>query len=264
LTTLEVALSIALGVCVALLILTTSKVARYRAKWRQTGMLRPWPIRKVEVRELDPVFEPGPLGPSRDTATELIGEEGVRGGISDRESWILCTLAKKSRRIFELGTCTGKTTYLLARNAPEDARVTTLTLHPDQAGAVYKREAGDTRADTKAALSESKYTSFFYSGTEVEPKIQQVFGDSKMFDESEYRESFDMVFVDGSHAESYVLSDSRKAIAMCRPGGVVFWHDYRGPYRIKGVYRALNSLSRELPLRHIEGTSLVFYRKPAD
>jgi hypothetical protein len=59
-----------------------------------------------------------------------------------------------------------------------------------------------------------------------------------------------------------VASDSRKALRMVRPGGFVFWHDYRGPDRAPGVYRTLNELAKSLPLRHVAGTSLVFYRAP--
>jgi hypothetical protein len=42
------------------------------------------------------------------------------------------------------------------------------------------------------------------------------------------------------------------------------WHDYVGPGHIQGVFQYLNELSAELPLRRIEGTSLVFYRVPAE
>ena len=71
-----------------------------------------------------------------------------------------------------------------------------------------------------------------------------------------------MRFVDGSHAYSYVVSDSRKALRMCAPGGLILWHDYRGPRRARGVFRGLNELARDLPLVHVAGTSFVAYRKP--
>jgi hypothetical protein len=49
---------------------------------------------------------------------------------------------------------------------------------------------------------------------------------------------------------------------MVQPGGLVLWHDYRGPRRAGGVFRALNELARERPLVRLEGTSLVAYRAP--
>jgi hypothetical protein len=39
-------------------------------------------------------------------------------------------------------------------------------------------------------------------------------------------------------------------------------HDYRGPRRSAAVYHALNTLSEQLPLVQIDGTSLVAYRSP--
>jgi hypothetical protein len=69
--------------------------------------------------------------------------------------------------------------------------------------------------------------------------------------------------VDGSHAYSYVRSDSRKALEMVAPGGLILWHDYRGMFKPRGVYRALNELAKEVPLVHIKGTSLIAHRRGA-
>ena len=59
---------------------------------------------------------------------------------------------------------------------------------------------------------------------------------------------------------SYVVSDSRKALQMVKPGGVVLWHDYNSA--TTGVFRALNELAKALPLVHLEGTDLVAYHVP--
>jgi hypothetical protein len=93
-------------------------------------------------------------------------------------------------------------------------------------------------------------------------KIEQLLGDSKAFDEKRFLGACDLVFVAGSHARSYVESDSRKALRMVKPGGFVFWHAYSGKRRASGVFAALNALAREIPLVHIGGTSLVAYRRP--
>jgi predicted O-methyltransferase YrrM len=199
------------------------------------------------------------------TATEVAfisrGRLPLHGATSDHESWLLAVLAKRSKTIFEFGTCTGRTAYLLARNSPPDARVHTLTLPPDATEA-YQAGAGDTAEDRHYALAESIHERFCYQGTDVEPKVVQLYGDSKAFDETPYAGRCDLIFVDGAHAYSYVVSDSSKALRMVAPGGVVIWHDYRGPHRARGVYRALNELTDELPLVHIEGTCLVAYRRP--
>lgn len=239
-------------------------LARVRRQRKQRGLFGPWPIRKVPVEELDPLFRVDELGPTEDAEVRFIGRGSIAvpGGTSDAEAWILAVLAKRARRAFEFGTCTGKTAYLLARNMPEGGEVVTLTLSPEQHGA-YRREAGDDAVDVAYALEESRFTRFRYTGTEVASRIRQLFGDSKIFDESAYRDACDLIFVDGSHAYSYVVSDSRKALAMVRPGGLVLWHDYDGARRhANGVFRALNELSREVPLVHIDGTTLVAYRRP--
>jgi predicted O-methyltransferase YrrM len=101
-----------------------------------------------------------------------------------------------------------------------------------------------------------------YSGTDVEPKIRQLFADSKTLDAGEWVGKCDVVFVDGSHAYSYVVADSAKALELLRPGGVVLWHDYAGPKHSPGVYRALNELAERLPLVRLEHTTLAGYRRP--
>lgn len=221
-----------------------------------------WPIHTAPLTDLDPVFRPNELGPTLETEVTFVGRGPlvVPGGTSDAEAWVLSTLARTARNIFEFGTCSGKTTYLVARNSPADAVVTTITLAPDQA-ADYVKEGGDNRRNIRAALRESKLTHFLYSGTAVEPKVKQLFGDSKAFDETPFAGQCDLIFVDGSHAYSYVMSDSRKALRMVKPGGVILWHDYVGPEE-EGVFRGLNELARELPLFHVEGTTFIAYRKP--
>lgn len=245
----------ALGLALAL-----RRLAIHRARRRRRNIFGPWPIASVAPGEIAPVLDVGPTGPGAASEIVAIANYRVPGGTSDLETWVLCNLAKTARRIFEFGTASGKTTYLLARNAPDDAEVVTLTLDTE-ASAAYRAEAGDARAARRAALDES-LAAFVYRGTPVERKVTQLFGDSKAFDETPYLGSFDLVFVDGSHARSYVESDSRKALRMLRPGGLVLWHDYAGPRHARGVYEALNALARELPLRRIDGTMLVAYRKP--
>ncbi len=185
----------------------------------------------------------------------------VPGGTTDYEAWILAVLAKNARRMFEFGTCTGRTAYLWARNSASDAKVTTLTLGPEQR-VLYEASERDRALDTEIALEESDLESFLYSGSDVAHKIEQLFGDSKALDETPYVGKMDLVFIDGSHAYSYVISDTRKALRMIRSGGLVLWHDYDGPLEGRGTDEALVELARELPLFHIEHTRIVVYRAP--
>jgi predicted O-methyltransferase YrrM len=236
---------------------------RERARRKGQGLMGQWPIPLLPLAELDPVFATGPFGPTRETEVAFIGRGPlvVPGGTSDGEAWVLAVLAKRASHCFEFGTCTGKTAYLWARNAPADAQIVTLTLAPEQAAA-YARGAGDSDEDTRFALAESAFTDFLYSGTPEAARITQLFGDSKTFDESAYEQWADLVFVDGSHAESYVESDSAKAMRIVKPGGLVLWHDYAGPTHAPGVFTALNRLAQRLPLRRVEGTTFVAWRAP--
>jgi hypothetical protein len=236
---------------------------RMRAQLLHRGWPTEWPIPRISLPQLDPIFTPGPFGPTVDTEVRLIGRGSmdVPGGTSDAEAWILSVLALRATALFEFGTCTGKTSYLWARNAPPDARIVTLTLAPEQRDGVQV-ESGDDRRDLRFARHESAFTEFLYSGTDVAHKVEQHFGDSKQFDESPYVDFADVVFVDGSHAHSYVRSDSAKAMRIVKPGGLVLWHDYRGPSLTVGVYAALNELARTHALRHVDGSSLVAWRRP--
>lgn len=228
---------------------------------KQRGILRSWPIRQCAIENFAPCFQTGIFGPDRKTEIRFIPCYKVEGGISDLETWVICNLAKNARAIFEFGTCTGKTTYLLAANAPPDATITTLTLDPASC-ATYRMDSADQDDAKTSAMNESGFTSFLYSGTPEEKKIVQLFGDSKSFDESSWRDSCDLVFVDGSHARSYVESDSRKALNIIKPNGIILWHDYRGPRHTQGVFEALNELGKRLKLVHIAGTSFVAYQRP--
>jgi predicted O-methyltransferase YrrM len=219
------------------------------------------PIPVVDLDEFDDVFRQGPLGPTLDAEVVFLGTgRGVPGGTSDREAWVLAALARSRRRFFEFGTATGKTTYLLARNSPADAEVVTITLAPDARDS-YAAEAGDTGDAARKALAESAFTTFLYSGTPVEHKVTQLFGDSKALDTTPYRGRFDLVFVDGSHAYSYVVSDTARAMEMLAPGGIIIWHDYRPIRRsMRDVCRALDELAGRYRLVRLRETSMVAYR----
>jgi predicted O-methyltransferase YrrM len=250
------------GIAVILWLFELWRRLRARAERKQRGVFGAWPIPTCQPWEVDPVFTPGPLGPTLATEVRFVGRGPmvVPGGTSDAEAWILSVLATRRRHFFEFGTCTGKTAYLLARNGLPDARVVTLTLAPTQRQS-YEDAAGDSRKEKRFALAESAFTEFLYSGTDVEDRIEQLYGDSKHLDETPWLGWADLVFVDGSHARSYVESDSQKAMRIVRPGGLVLWHDYAGSRHAPGVFRALNELHGRAALRHIAGTTLVVWQR---
>ena len=213
----------------------------------------------VRLDEFHEVFAQTGSGFKPESEVSFIGC-GVIGGPSCFESWVLSVLAKQAMSLFEFGTCTGKTTYLWAKNSPAEARIITLTLGKNQR-ADYLPAREDNLLATRTALDESAFDRFIYSGTPVEHKITQLFGDSKRFDETPYLKQCDLIFIDGSHAYSYVKNDTEKALRMLREGGLLLWHDYR--YRnveTSGVRRYLDELSETLPLVRLHETCFVAYR----
>lgn len=222
----------------------------------------PSPIKRIKVSSLDDAFEANHFGATTKASVQFIGKGSldVLGATSDTESWILSVLSKNASNMFEFGTCTGRTTYLWAINSPSEAKITTITLSRNDTQD-YKIGADDNPFSSETAVQESVFENFLYENKPESYKIAQLFGDSKLLDETPYANMMDLVFIDGSHAYSYVKSDTEKAIGMLKEGGLIVWHDYRGPYECEDVYRFLNELSLEIPLMHIEGTSMVCYRK---
>ena len=239
---------------------------RFRRQYEAIKLRFRAPIRSEWASDFDPRFRETSIGPTIDSEATLVGAgSGSFGSTSDTEACILGALAKGCTRVFEFGTATGRTTYILARNIAPGGRVTTLTLAPDDLEN-YRGDSDDNARAMEKALTESQFGGFLYTGTDVEDRIEQLYGDSKTFDETEWTGKCDLIFIDGSHAYSYIKSDSEKAFRMIRPGGVVLWHDYRGPHvrPTRDVYRYLNELHRDRPLTHLRGTSLIAWRAPPD
>ena len=252
---LLVLLALAIGAAVASL--------KYGLKERRRRKGRPLfdgsALPEVNPADIDDIFEEMETGTSHGAEAVILGEQGSQASTTTEEVWILSALAKKSHNIFEFGTCTGRTTYLLARNAPDDARVGTITLTPDTLD-TYIPDAADPDNDrwTQIAKEESTFTKFHYSDTPVASKVDQTFGDSKEFDESALAGKCDLIFIDGSHAYSYIKSDTEKSLRMAKPGGMIVWHDYSPP--CVGVWKYLNELGQTMPVKHIRGTRLAVLR----
>ncbi len=177
------------------------------------------------------------------------------GDVSWQELVVLSSLVavRRPRRIFEFGTFVGKTTFHLASNAPADATIFTLDLPVDGfegylAHAPYDRDllVEGRRREVGAC----------FRGTTAAGKIHQLFCDSRSFDESPYRGTIDLVFVDADHTYDSVRSDTLKALRMLgdSPVRLILWHD---TYAGSEAERALFDLRAETgPVARIRGTSL--------
>jgi predicted O-methyltransferase YrrM len=155
--------------------------------------------------------------------------------VSPRELVDLCAMASflRPRTVFEFGTYKGATTANLALNAP-GAMIRTIDIQAE-------------------LLLSERFRRIF-----AERGIQRIVADSTCYDFSDLKGSVDFVFVDGWHESPTIDTDSRNALAMLAPGGVIAWHDF-GPDH-PDVVECLLKLSREIPLVHVEGTALVVHR----
>ena len=144
------------------------------------------------------------------------------------------------QRVFEIGTSTGRRTALMAMNMADDAKIFTLDLPPD---ADLPEHASDLHliAESKHSVGKHFRETRWFGG-----KISQLFGDSKTFDYAPYRDSIDLVFIDGSHTHEYAASDTVHACEMIRRGGVILWHDYESERTEYGV----NTVVDRLRLHH--------------
>jgi hypothetical protein len=240
------------------LYLATRRMLKLRRHKRRAFAFSAYPIPQVKLEGVDPCFAMTEHGPASDSTVAFIGGEGVVASLSDRETWVIAGLSKSARRIFEFGTCSGKTAHVMALNAPEEAEIHTLTIHPDDLASL-RFGASDDKLHQDVAADEATFTTFYYQGHPTETKIRQIFSDSKTYNEAPLMGGIDLVLIDGAHTRTYVESDTAKAMAMLSERGVVLWHDYKPA--APDVFNFLNDLAKELALVHIKDTDIVMYRR---
>ena len=80
----------------------------------------------------------------------------IVGMTSDYEAWIISVLSKSSKNIFEFGTCSGKTTYLMALNSSSDAKINSITIGPKEIEELEKNK-NDNKVSYRNVINESIY-----------------------------------------------------------------------------------------------------------
>lgn len=177
------------------------------------------------------------------------------GHLSHDETLVqLAALARylAPRRIFEFGTFDGRSALNMALNQPEDGKLFTLDLSTDGARACGENEKPYMKPDMTRALFREKRVP-----AEALRKIELLQGDSKEIDLSAYRQSMDLVFVDGGHDRETAAADSVNAFLILRPGGIILWDDYTDYW--PEVREVIDLLSGIVPLCRDERTSLVMF-----
>jgi predicted O-methyltransferase YrrM len=151
---------------------------------------------------------------------------------------------------FEIGTFDGVTTWTLARNMGSGV-VDTLDLPADERP---RLPIEHTDEEVRELISDHVYDELPHPAT-----IEQHWGDSAIFDFSEWRGKCDLVYIDGAHSEPYVASDTRNAFAMLSEHGAIVWDDYWR--QVAGVPKVLHELAAPRP-RRVPGTRLAVHLTP--
>ncbi len=140
------------------------------------------------------------------------------------------------KRVVEFGTAEGRTALNFALHLPLDGEVVTLDFPPIPG----KNDVG-----------------YFYWGHPLKSKIKQIFSGVDTWDSTPYRASAEMVFCDACDQLPGLAAEAAQAFAVVKPGGVIFRHDYGSA---QGPTLFWNQISKELPVRHLEGTTLLCLR----
>jgi len=147
---------------------------------------------------------------------------------------LLALLVKKNpKKILEIGTFRGGSAYHFLLNSSAQSEIYSLD------------------------RTFEHMNPFFLQELKASGRYHQLKMSTAELNESRYQSEFDFIFIDGSHEYTDVKSDSLKALAMLRQGGVLVWDDYSPG--CPGVYKCLNELKAQgHDLKNIYGTSLVY------
>jgi hypothetical protein len=140
------------------------------------------------------------------------------------------------KRVIEFGTAEGRTTLNLALHVPPDGEVVTLDFPP---------------------VPGQNDVGFFYWDQPLKSKIKQIFEGVDTWNSEPYRASAEIVFCDACDQPDGLSAETAQAFKVVKPGGVIFRHDYSSA---EGPTKYWNAIATELPVKHLEGTTLLCLR----
>jgi predicted O-methyltransferase YrrM len=143
---------------------------------------------------------------------------------------------RDARRILEVGTYRGRSTFAFHLNCPE-AKIVSYDIQVMPSS--YRTEL------EKSLNVELRHQSFRASA-----------------DPLRNEPPFDFVFIDGAHDVDSVCEDSRLAFEVVDPGGIIIWHDYRHNGYFTNELRVPEALERVREGRqlfHVRGTTCAIY-----
>jgi len=168
------------------------------------------------------------------------------GGTDPREILSLAAVTKllQPKRIFEIGTYNGRTTAVFILNSSPDCELFTLDLPP-------QADSLPGYLPTDIGLVQDRNPEGYLKRAGLAQRYRQIYCDSMTFDPEPFRDSVELGFIDGAHAEKFVRNDTMKMAVMMSRRGYVFWHDYGG----RGSFRPL--------AKYLETLPIAIYRVPA-
>lgn len=147
---------------------------------------------------------------------------------------------------FEIGTFNGGTTRLLAEALPDEGTVWTVDLPPPEFDA--------TQAPADFTGSQ---LGIAYRDSPAAYKIQQILADSLAYDFGAHEQSADLVLIDGGHEYPNGLTDTKTALRLVRPGGVVLWDDFEAYWH--GLVTGICDAMEGRRFGRLAGTSFAVY-----
>ena len=193
---------------------------------------------------------------TRITLEHMTGN-GIASPLDELAYLALVTQVLQPKQIMEIGTFRGRTALNFALNSPPDCRVLTLDLPPKNRALM---QASTNAAD--ANIIEQSQSGIDYRDKDVSHKIEQLYGNSLEYDFSSYYGQIDLVFVDGAHHYDAVVSDTRQALQLVRPGGAIIWHDFANYGDYHDVTRAILAEIGGDHITQISNTQLAIYLAP--
>ncbi|MHA3704364.1 O-methyltransferase [Jatrophihabitans sp. YIM 134969] len=164
-------------------------------------------------------------------------------GASERVVLQALVAGRGVREVFEIGTYDGGTTAVLAEALPEDGHVVTLDLPP---GAF---DASQSPVDLDGHGVGSRFRA-----SPAASRVTQLLEDSTAFDPAPYAGRFDLVVVDGAHDLEHGLVDTRTALRVVAPGGVIVFDDFTAYWA--GLVRGIVTAAAGRGLARLAGTDL--------
>jgi hypothetical protein len=191
------------------------------------------------------------LGPSDLDLVSVPARFQTGGGTDPREILTLAAVTRllQPKRVFEVGTFNGRTTAIFILNSPPETEIFTLDLPPKVNGL-----NGYLSSDID--LVRDRHPEGFLTRAGLSGRYQQIYCDSMQFDPEPFRDTIELGFIDGAHAEEFVRNDTMKMAVMMSRRGYVFWHDYGG----RGSFQPLSKYLESLPIEihRVPGTSLAW------